>query len=154
MSKQLDYVEFPSNALHHRRTSQFIGEFGRNCPIVDSSLINGSDDTHRMRIIRIKSWPLDPRWTAEMMPHRVRYKNASNACRWITIGRFKCVSVGFNLTRYNSFDQRLILNHLEYDSSTNQDAPRTPRLKWPSTVTILRTIRRSACSHVTSDFDH
>ena len=60
-----------------------------------------------------------------MMPHRVCYKNASNARRWIAIGRFRCVSVGFNLSRYNSFDQRLRLNSLENDLSTNQDASRS-----------------------------
>ena len=40
-----------------------------------------------MRIITIKSWPLD-RWTTpEMKPHRVRYKNACNVCRLIGIRR-------------------------------------------------------------------
>ena len=56
---------------------------------VDSSLINDSDETHWIRIVTIKSWPLDHRWTAEMMPRRVHYKNASNARCWIAIRMFQ-----------------------------------------------------------------
>ena len=38
----------------------------------------------------------------------------------------RCVSVGFNLSRYNSSDQRLRLNHFKSDSLTNRNVLRTP----------------------------
>ena len=39
------------------------------------------------------------------------------------IQRFKCVSVNFNLSRYNSSDQLPRLNYFKNDSLTNETAP-------------------------------
>ena len=88
MSEKFDLIELLSNALQSRRTSQFIRRIGRNRPIGLLFAINGSDEMHRMRIITVKSWPLDLRPTAEMKPRRERYKNASNSRRRIAIVRF------------------------------------------------------------------
>ena len=74
MYKQFNLLELLSNPLQSRRTNQFIGQFGRNRSTFIQSPINGSDETHRMRIVTVKLQPLDRQSTPEMKPHCMRYK--------------------------------------------------------------------------------
>ena len=55
-----------------------------------------------MRIVTVKSQPLDRQSTLEIEPRRMRYKTHKNARRWIAIGSSWCIFRLFNLDRYNS----------------------------------------------------
>ena len=117
---------------------------------------------HRMQIVTINSWPLDRQSIVEMISRRVRYKNASNARRWIAIGYFRCVSVGFNLSCYNPFDQWLRLNrcanesdHATYPHALSDDRDLIVRSDVPPCATShlafdhrSRSMRRSRLRHI------
>ena len=141
LSKQFDYSNC-SRILYNLKEYQFIGRFGRNCPIGLEFAINGSDETHRIRIVTVKLHPLDRQSTAKMEPRHVRYKNACNIRQWITM-RFSSVLISAVIT---PLDQRLRLKWFPM----NQITSCTFRFKWVSTVLIPCAIRRSIGCHIAS----
>ena len=78
-----------------------------------SSSINGSDETRGCKSLRLSHG----RWIKDgplRLCHIVRIRsNAWNAIRLILIKRSRCIFVGLNLSRYNSSDWRLRLNHFK-----------------------------------------
>ena len=74
------------------------------------TLIHCSDETHPCESLQLTRG----RWIFDRPPRRCHVacalNNASNIRRWILTRRFRCVSLSFNLSFYNSFDQRLSLN--------------------------------------------
>ena len=79
--------------------------------------------------------------------------NPSNARRWILIRRFRCVSLGFNLSLYNSLDQQPRLNHFKTirQRIKSRQVPRA--LSEDQRLQFNRTIGRSTFHNVTSRID-
>ena len=71
-------LEKPQNNLHRRRTSQFIGQIGRDrwigVLIFDQWLWWNAN----MQIVTLKSRRLDRRWTVEILSHRLWWENTWN----------------------------------------------------------------------------
>ena len=125
-------------------------DFGRNCPIRHFLFDQQLWLIALMRIVIVKSQPLDRRSTTEILPRRVCYKNACNVRHLIAIGRsdaFLVRLISAVITRlmdgkdyiiFKMIRRWVILRHV------------TPLFKWRSTAWILRAIGRFTGCHVAS----
>ena len=117
--------------------------FGRNRSM---KRINGFDETHGC-----ESSPLShghwiaigrSRWSHVV----VGYKTHRKSCRWIVIGRIRCIFRDLILTVITLRDRRLRLNAIGCTRFHHV----SPSMKWRSTVDISRAIGRSTMRHVAS----
>ena len=111
MSKYINLIDFLSNTLQIRRTSQFIGILGVT---VRLKMINSSDETVHSELLLLTRGRLITIGRVRWSHVDAHYKMHRNRCCWIAIRHSWCVSVCFNLDSYNSCDNRYRLNAIRW----------------------------------------
>ena len=120
MSKQFSNSKHPSNGLHRRRTCQLLGKIGQGRWIWLFIFNQQLRWNAWMWIVAINLRSFNQRWSVQILPHHVcrrivRWSRPSDqkSTSKISPRVHRSPSRAFNLSRYNSSNQRLRLKHFK-----------------------------------------